>query len=255
MNEKYEPKVFTGAYGDNNAEDEFFWAATELFLATGQNAYLEQAKQFAPKDYSVPTWGNVAGLGVQQWLNHSILNKVEDLGIDIQKMKSDLLAFCNDCISRIPTSSFHCPHGNRTQDFPWGSNSEMCAGQGIALLYAYTLTADRKYLDAAISDADYLLGRNATGYCFVTGFGTKPVMHPHQRISHADGIEAPLPGFLAGGPNPGQQDRETCKTYPSDAPDESYTDDMNSYASNEIAINWNAYLVGLMSWLDATLSR
>ena len=255
MNEKYEPKVFTGAYGDNNAEDEFFWAATELFLATGQNAYLEQAKQFAPKDYSVPTWGNVAGLGVQQWLNHSILNKVEDLGIDVQKMKSDLLAFCNDCISRIPTSSFHCPHGNRTQDFPWGSNSEMCAGQGIALLYAYTLTADRKYLDAAISDADYLLGRNATGYCFVTGFGTKPVMHPHQRISHADGIEAPLPGFLAGGPNPGQQDRETCKTYPSDAPDESYTDDMNSYASNEIAINWNAYLVGLMSWLDATLSR
>ena len=255
MNEKYEPKVFTGAYGDNNAEDEFFWAATELFLATGQNAYLEQAKQFAPKDYSVPTWGNVAGLGVQQWLNHSILNKVEDLGIDVQKMKSDLLAFCNDCISRIPTSSFHCPHGNRTQDFPWGSNSEMCAGQGIALLYAYTLTADRKYLDAAISDADYLLGRNATGYCFVTGFGTKPVMHPHQRISHADGIEAPLPGFLAGGPNPGQQDRETCKTYPSDAPDESYTDDMNSYASNEIAINWNAYLVGLMSWLDATLIR
>lgn len=255
MNEKYEPKVFTGAYGDNNAEDEFFWAATELFLATGQNAYLEQAKQFAPKDYSVPTWGNVAGLGVQQWLNHTILNKVEDLGIDVQKMKSDLLAFCNDCISRIPTSSFHCPHGNRTQDFPWGSNSEMCAGQGIALLYAYTLTADRKYLDAAISDADYLLGRNATGYCFVTGFGTKPVMHPHQRISHSDGIEAPLPGFLAGGPNPGQQDRETCKTYPSDAPDESYTDDMNSYASNEIAINWNAYLVGLMSWLDATLSR
>lgn len=255
MNEKYEPKVFTGAYGDGNANDEFFWAATELYLATGQNAYLEQAKQFAPKDYSVPTWGNVAGLGVQQWLNHSILNKVEDLGIDVQKMKSDLLAFCNDCISRIPTSSFHCPHGNRTQDFPWGSNSEMCAGQGIALLYAYTLTADRKYLDAAISDADYLLGRNATGYCFVTGFGTKPVMHPHQRISHADGIEAPLPGFLAGGPNPGQQDRETCKTYPSDAPDESYTDDMNSYASNEIAINWNAYLVGLMSWLDATLSR
>lgn len=80
-------------------------------------------------------------------------------------------------------------------------------------------------------------------------------MHPHQRISHADGIEAPLPGFLCGGPNAGQQDRETCKTYPSTAPDESYTDDMNSYASNEIAINWNAYLVGFMSWLDASLEK
>ena len=37
--------------------------------------------------------------------------------------------------------------------------------------------------------------------------------------------------------------------------DESYTDDMNSYASNEIAINWNAYLVGFMSWLDASLGK
>ena len=255
MNEKYEPKVVTGAYGDIDADDEFFWAATELFLATGQNGYLQQANQFAPKDYTVPTWGNVAGLGVQQWLNHSILNKVGDLGIDIEKMKASLLAYCDGCVSRIPTSSFHCPHGNSPQDFPWGSNSEKCAGQGIALLYAYTLTNDRQYLDAALYDADYLLGRNATGYCFVTGFGTKQVMHPHQRISHADGIEAPLPGFLCGGPNAGQQDRETCKTYPSTAPDESYTDDMNSYASNEIAINWNAYLVGFMSWLDASLGK
>ena len=170
-------------------------------------------------------------------------------------MKADLLAFCDDCMLRIPTSSFNAPHGNREQDFPWGSNSEKCAGQGIALTYAYTLTKDHKYLSAAIADADYLLGRNATGYCFVTGFGTKQVMHPHQRLSEADGIEAPLPGFLAGGPNPGQQDIAQVSTYPSKAADESYTDDMNSYASNEIAINWNAYLVGLMMTIDAELSK
>jgi endoglucanase len=89
----------------------------------------------------------------------------------------------------------------------------------------------------------------------VTGFGTKQVMHPHQRLSEADGIDAPLPGFLAGGPNPGQQDIANVTTYPSKAADESYTDDMNSYASNEIAINWNAYLVGLMMTIDATLSK
>lgn len=254
-NEKYEPKVNTGMYDDKFAGDEFFWAATELYLATGQNSYLEQAKQFAPKDYTVPTWGDVAGLGVQQWINHSLLNNTEDLGIDVAKMKKDLLAYCDDCVSRVPTSSFNCPHGNLASDFPWGSNSEKCAGQGIALLYAYAITKDQKYLDAAIGDADYLLGRNATGYSFVTGFGTKQVMHPHQRLSHADGVEAPLPGFLAGGPNPGQQDKATCNSYTSSAPDESYTDDMNSYASNEIAINWNAYLVGFMSWLDAVLSK
>ena len=254
-NEKYSPKVNTGMYDDKAAADEFFWAATELYLTTKQNSYFEQAKAFMPQSYRVPTWGEVSGLGVQQWINQSLLGKIDGIDFPVEKMKADLLAFCDDCMLRIPTSSFNAPHGNRVQDFPWGSNSEMCAGQGIALTYAYTLTKDHKYLSAAIADADYLLGRNATGYCFVTGFGTKQVMHPHQRLSEADGIDAPLPGFLAGGPNPGQQDIANVTTYPSKAADESYTDDMNSYASNEIAINWNAYLVGLMMTIDATLSK
>lgn len=254
-NQKYSPKVNTGTYGDMMAADEFFWAATELYLTTKQNSYLEQAKAFMPQSYNVPTWGEVSGLGVQQWINQSLLGKLDGIDFPVEKMKADLLAFCDDCLLRIPTSSFNAPHGNREQDFPWGSNSEKCAGQGIALTYAYTLTKDHKYLSAAIADADYLLGRNATGYCFVTGFGTKQVMHPHQRLSEADGIEAPLPGFLAGGPNPGQQDIATVTTYTSKAADESYTDDMNSYASNEIAINWNAYLVGLMMTIDAEMSK
>ena len=254
-NQKYSPKVNTGTYGDMMAADEFFWAATELYLTTKQNSYFEQAKSFMPQSYRVPTWGEVSGLGVQQWINQSLLGKIDGIDFPVEKMKADLLAFCDDCMLRIPTSSFNAPHGNREQDFPWGSNSEKCAGQGIALTYAYTLTKDHKYLSAAIADADYLLGRNATGYCFVTGFGTKQVMHPHQRLSEADGIEAPLPGFLAGGPNPGQQDIAQVSTYPSKAADESYTDDMNSYASNEIAINWNAYLVGLMMTIDAELSK
>ena len=254
-NQKYSPKVNTGMYDDKASADEFFWAATELYLTTKQNSYFEQAKSFMPQSYRVPTWGEVSGLGVQQWINQSLLGKLDGIDFPVEKMKADLLAFCDDCMLRMPTSSFNAPHGNRVQDFPWGSNSEMCAGQGIALTYAYTLTKDHKYLSAAIADADYLLGRNATGYCFVTGFGTKQVMHPHQRLSEDDGIDAPLPGFLAGGPNPGQQDIANVTTYPSKAADESYTDDMNSYASNEIAINWNAYLVGLMMTIDATLSK
>ena len=254
-NERYSPKVNTGMYDDKASDDEFFWAATELYLTTKQNSYFEQAKAFMPQSYRVPTWGEVSGLGVQQWINQSLLGKVDGIDFPVEKMKADLLAFCDECMLRMPTSSFNAPHGNREQDFPWGSNSEMCAGQGIALTYAYTLTKDHKYLDAAIADADYLLGRNATGYCFVTGFGTKQVMHPHQRLSAADGIDAPLPGFLAGGPNPGQQDIANVTSYPSKAADESYTDDVNSYASNEIAINWNAYLVGLMMTIDAELSK
>ena len=76
-------------------------------------------------------------------------------------------------------------------------------------------------------------------------------MHPHHCISEADGIEAPFPGLVAGGPNPGQQDIAEVKTYTSKQPDESYADAMQSYASNEIAINWNASILALLGWLEA----
>jgi len=59
-----------------------------------------------------------------------------------------------------------------------------------------------------------------------------------------------MPGLLAGGPNPGQQDLSSGLKYPSKQPDESFIDDMGSYASNEIAINWNATLVALLGGVE-----
>ena len=132
--------------------------------------------------------------------------------------------------------------------------AEGCCCSGVALLYADRYIDQGHYLHYALQNADYLMGRNATGYCFITGFGVKSPQHPHHRISASDGIDAPFPGMLVGGPNPGQQDRESANlSYSSNYPDESYLDDVGSYASNEIAINWNASLVALLCWLDAEL--
>lgn len=247
-NEKYDPDVATGMYDDKNAEDEFFWAATELYLTTKQTAYLAQAKAFSPKKFMLPSWGNISGLGAMQWLNQVILGTEEAKDICTNCMKKSLKAQCDKWIEEMSGSSFHSVTGNHAEDFIWASNSEMGAGRGIMLMYQYALTKDSKYRDAAMSTLDYIFGRNATGYCFVTGFGTQRVMHPHQRLSSADGITAPLPGFLIGGPNRGQQDKEHVPPYPSSIPDESYMDHEGSYASNEVAINWNAYLVNLLSW-------
>ena len=247
-NEKYDPDVATGMYDDKNAEDEFFWAATELYLTTKQTAYLAQAKAFSPKKFMLPSWGNISGLGAMQWLNQVILGTEEAKDICTNCMKKSLKTQCDKWIEEMNGSSFHSVTGNHAEDFIWASNSEMGAGRGIMLMYQYALTKDSKYRDAAMSTLDYIFGRNATGYCFVTGFGTQRVMHPHQRLSSADGITDPLPGFLIGGPNRGQQDKEHVPPYPSSIPDESYMDHEGSYASNEVAINWNAYLVNLLSW-------
>ena len=72
-NKKFSPAIHTGGYGDNHTEDEFFWAATELYLTTSETSYLEQAKQFVPDEFSIPSWGNVAGLGIFQWVNQELL--------------------------------------------------------------------------------------------------------------------------------------------------------------------------------------
>src|SRR5205823_1604009 len=97
------------------------------------------------------------------------------------------------------------------------------------------------------------LGRNATGYAFVTGFGTRSPMFPHHRPSQSDSVAAPVPGLLVGGPNPGQQDR--CEGYPSRLPARSYVDAVCSYASNEVAINWNAPLAYLAGAIDMEYRR
>ena len=248
-NEKYDPDVFTGMYDDNDPSDEFFWAATELFLATHENAYLQQARQFMPEKYTLPVWGDVGALGIMQWMNQELLGSADAKAMDISALKESMKAFCDNDLEALRSSAFCSVFGNKAEDFVWGSNSEMCAGRGITLMYQYALSKDDRYRKAAMTSADHLFGRNATGYCYVTGFGTQRVMNPHQRISAADGVKDPLPGFLAGGANSGKQDAEYVPPYPSDSPDEAYQDHVGSYASNEIAINWNAYLVALLGWL------
>ena len=240
-----DPAVTTGTYGDGRANDEFFWAATALYRLTGKQAYLDEALQHQPKQFTTPSWGNVASLGAFEWLAVAGSPLYET-------MAQQLTAYCDAAIQGVDQSSFQSPYGNNPRDFGWGCLAEHCCCQAMALLYADKIAGTGKYRRYALQNADYLLGRNATGYCYVTGFGDKSPMHPHHRISAADGIAAPLPGMLVGGPNPGQQDKKNMRnTYSSNVPDESYLDDDESYASNEIAINWNASLVAFLCWLDA----
>ena len=121
------------------------------------------------------------------------------------------------------------------------------------MVQAYRITGDRTYLKAAMANLDYVLGRNAMGCCFVTGYGDRSPMHPHHRPSIADGIADPVPGLLVGGPNPNQEDfkQKHCPAYPSTLPALSFQDSHLSYASAEIAINWNAPLAYLVGSIEA----
>lgn len=247
MNNQFQPAVNTGEYGDMSLADEWFWAATELYLLTSDKQFEEQAAKYQPTRFTAPTWGMVASLGAYDWMTLLPETPIAN------NSRQQLIHHCDSIVATTATSAFQSPNGNSPRDFFWGCLSETFGTNGLSLLYAHRLTGDAKYLKGALQDVEYILGRNATGYCYVTGFGTKSPMHPHHRLSESDGIEAPYPGMLVGGPNPGQQDMAEVKVYPSKQPDESYTDVMQSYASNEIAINWSASIVALLGWLSCIM--
>lgn len=232
--------VTTGEYGDTNLVDEFQWAATELFITTKEDKYKNDI-DVSLMNNDVPNWYNVGSLAL-----FSINLHASDISkdINIAEAKSKILSTADNLENHINTSAMNI--AMTENDYVWGSNG-VAGNQVFYLIQAYEITADVKYLKAAYTAIDYVLGRNGTGYSFVSGYGTTTPMNPHHRISEADNVAAPVPGMLAGGPQPGQQDN--C-SYPSNFSAKSYSETWCSYASNEVTINWNAPLVYVVNALQ-----
>jgi endoglucanase len=245
MNLTFQPEISTGGYGDKTFDDEWFWAATELLATTKDQKYVAVVNQHVGKNWPLPSWSNVGMLGVYTLLRFPVLPGVD--AKSYTQMKSNITRVADEYLSNKNSNAFATVMGQSVRDYNWGGNAN-AANQGILLIKAFLLNGNKKYTNGALSNLDYICGRNATGYCFVTGMGSKSPMHPHHRPSIADGITDPVPGLLSGGPNPGMQDH--CK-YEFTEPETAYSDNECSYASNEIAINWNAPLVYLANALEA----
>ena len=236
MNEQYDPDIHTGAYGDFDVEDEFDWAAAELYITTNNDDYW-YSRNFQEAETGVPDWAYVRPLA---WI--SLAHHKENLtnAADRDVIRQRIIEQGDELLEEYQNSAYGISMGLYGQDdFVWGSNG-MAGNHSVMLIQAYRIIGEQQYLDAALSNLDYMLGRNATGYSFVTGHGSNTPMYPHHRQSATDDNEEPVPGFVVGGPQNGWQDG--CE-YPSDLPAKSYLDDWCSYSTNEVAINWNAPLI------------
>ena len=236
--------VSTGAYEGNNASDEKLFAATELAITTGDASY----KQSGSSEY-VPYWKDVMGLASYGKATHASVFS------DANEAKQKILNTADDFVSRAQ-KGFGVVMAK--DDFVWGSNA-VASNQGVWLLHAYYLTGEEKYYTAALKVLDYLLGKNPLDMSFMTGFGAKSPKMPHHRPSTSDNVEEPIPGMLVGGPQPGGEDVGSaaewkCADYRTGQAATAYTDQRCSYATNEVAINWNAplaYLAGALEALNA----
>lgn len=258
-----------GPYGDDNATDEFYWAACELYLTTGEKEYLNDLK--ASEHYlSVPAtlssgedvdtagsfdWGNTAALGT---ISLALSGDIQDKKI-AEKAADAVAAAADIHLEREGKQGFGQPYAQSKLSYAdddtgyvWGSNS-FVADNAIVIACAYDLTGEQKYLDGVISAMNYLLGCNPMDASYVTGYGTHAVMYPHHRYwAHQIAEEFPMApaGVLVGGPNSGMQDpwvQGSGWQKGEIAPAKCYMDHIEAWSVNECTINWNAPL----AWLTA----
>jgi endoglucanase len=235
--------ISTGAYVDTSFFDEWFWASAEMYLLTGEDQYKEKMLEHY-EDPITPKWDVVNALGLITLLT-------SDKKDEFPEIEADFIEYVDLMLEKEKAS----PYLISMDKFAWGSNSDV-GNDGMLKLIAYQLTGDDKYIASAQNDLDYILGRNATGYSFVTGYGDKTPLDQHNRIMGADGIQDPIPGYISGGPNTiVLTDCEAQGVVRSEFPAVSFTDTQCSYSTNETAINWNAPLVFLTSGLELYYSE
>jgi endoglucanase len=238
----------TGEYGDSDDSDERLWAAAELFVTTGADSFHTYFKNHNNPSYSftsVQGWQNVASMAQLAYLTGQ--QPKADSTIKAQ-MKT---ALKNECESFVKiASSDGLNVALSTSDYFWGSNG-YDLNKALLLIVGFKLLGDSTFYNTALEQLNYVLGCNVKNMSYVTGVGSAPPMHIHHRPSAADGIVDPIPGLMAGGPDHGLDDATLQSLYTSTTPPaRCYVDNQNSYASNEIAINWNAPLVFVSGYFN-----
>jgi endoglucanase len=241
--------VSTGEYGDKHCGDEILWASGELWRTTGdaqyERAFLDATEGLPPKNTVwTPSWAGVAPLGYWTWLMADRKTTDAKRAESLKTTVLECTASAAETLLQRATMSGY-GHTLALEDYIWGSNS-VAANQSMLLLVAHRLKSDARLVEIALGNLHYLLGRNCFGISWVTQVGSRPFQHPHHRPSAADGIAAPWPGLLSGGPNAHPSD-EAAKHLPQQQPMHMWLDDEKAYSLNEVAINWNAPLVFLLA--------
>ncbi len=239
----------TGEYGDNNDTDERLWAAAELFESTGNQSYKDYYEfnyNFGGLINSTMNWQNVRTLAHLTYLFSRQTNVNQNLK---SQLYNSLISYANNLVSKRNSNGFGVTIN--PGEYYWGSNSQVL-NNGIILILAYIKTNLDTYLLAAMEQLNYILGLNAHNLSFVTGIGKRYPMKPHHRPSEADGVVEPIPGFVVGGPNQYLNDPILQQYFNQNTPPAlCYIDHLQSYASNEVAINWNAPLVFLAGYFKS----
>ena len=204
------------------------WAAAELWVTTDDsNALIDFEARAQASGYAFnpsPDWPDPSDLGIISYLRSTAVERSADV---VDSLSSSV----RTAAAALQTAYDDADNAwGRVQGYWWGANGTT-ARSCLVLQAAEYLDDDGAPRDLCAEQIGYLMGRNRYGRSQVTGVGIDPPRHPHHRPSIADGIDAPWPGLLVGGP----------QTYGGVWMD--WRDEEDDYFTNETAINWNASMV------------
>ena len=264
-----------GAYGDTEMSDDFYWAACELFAATGDETYHTDLKSYSDAlkltnnldggencgSFSSFNWGCTAGLGTLTLL----LNSKNLPADEVSTLQNSIVEIAQSYVDKENEQGYGIPYqrtvyedksyDGKIDGYEWGSNS-FVINNAIVMSYAYDITGKMDFISGASTAMDYILGRNPLEQSYVTGYGEHATTYPHHRYwSYQLDPTFPMApaGVLSGGPNSAMQDpwiKGMGYKVNTIAPQLCYLDHIESWSTNEVTINWNAPLAWVVSYLE-----
>lgn len=216
-NKECETKGSGGYYNSDSWKDDYGLAAAALYVATKEPSYQsEYASQGYVNSGWVLDWSNTGALACMLMNDTSKLSGVVNAGKNCSTIDN----------------LFSCL-------LDWGSCRYNATSEFVGLVYD-KMSNTKTYDSWAVSQMNYMIGDNPNKRCYIVGYNENSSQYPHHRAASRSGNAGTtnpehytLLGALVGGPGKNGV----------------YKDDQNDYNCNEVALDYNAGLVGAAAGL------
>lgn len=206
----------------NGYDDDIAWAQVWMYIATGEQTYLDQAKNANINDGWIHSWDKVWGGYVALMAN---ITK-EEKYINILSQNIDNL------MNTYKTPAGFICIGD------WGSARNNSAWQIYALMYT-KITGNTKYLQECEKQMQYILGNNPMKRSYLIGYSENYAKYPHHRGVSCQNTGVELIGAIVGGPNSNDY----------------HNDSQDDYQQNEVALDYNAPFVTATAGLYSLVGK
>ncbi len=194
-------------YGDMFIhDDELAWAATELFLATGDPNYEQDLQaHFDPADPKTRHWSWDRMFEGYGCAIRSYAFAARSGRLPASRLDRSYLARCEEEIKECAADeckySEECAYGT---SFPEASKRFMSAGWYFSSSHAFDLAVGweldhrPEWLRAILANVNYELGNNPVNVCYVTGLGHHPQRELVSQFALNSRRRLPPTGLLVG---------------------------------------------------------